>query len=319
MSKLLFLNVLTYQGKPPADALSHVFDAGGGTVGRSSNNQLRLPDPEGFISRKHGKIEFEDDDFSYTDTSSGGTYFVARDLLLEHDSLLLRDGDILRIGEYEIAVSMLDHPIESAAQPLSHASGKSSRSKQRMAVGSAMELFESFLDGAGLEPPAKIKSEQLPGMMKSAGALFRALAEGVLALSRTRPTPPGATSLPAKHSANPLSNAETLNEGLELLLFPEHPDEAISTDAIRSGFCEILNHRVAMNGALQAELAVALRRFDPAGIEQLFGAQGKAQCWEAFRKAYPELVNDIVENFFGEEFAKIYERQLRLLQSVKPR
>ncbi|CAL1239742.1 type VI secretion system-associated FHA domain protein TagH [Candidatus Methylocalor cossyra] len=107
MSTSLILSVLSYRGSPPREPLSCTFDESGGSVGRSPDNRLVLPDPERFVSRRHGSLAFRDGAYQYTDASTGGTYFVARDLLLQHDTLVLRDGELLRIGEYELAVSLV--------------------------------------------------------------------------------------------------------------------------------------------------------------------------------------------------------------------
>lgn len=330
---LLFLNVLTYRGKPPAKALSHIFDAQGGSVGRSSSNQFVLPDPAGFISRVHGIIAFRDGAYAYTDSSTGGTYLATRNMLLEQDTLVLRNGDILRVGEYEIAVAILPDPSAEAAFKESEPPPRPGSSSPTLAkpIGfrhrrhphsGTPDLFGHFLEGVGLDCRDRVRDEDLPELMKSAGILFRALVEGTLALSRTRSETRQSAASQSTRDTNPLGSAATLNDALELMLLPPRPGFMDPAEAVRASFGDILIHQISMSAAIQAELIVALRRFDPSGIEKLFGdpgEEGKTRCWEAFRKAYPELVDDITENFFGEEFQRIYERQLRLLQSAKTR
>lgn len=301
---LLFLKVLTHRGKPPSHDLSRLFDAGGGTVGRSSSNQLSLPDREGFISRQHGTISYRDGHYNYTDTSTGGTYFTNRNLLLEQDSLVLRQGDTLRIGEYEIAVSLL--PDSETATP-AHV--------QRF--HSAQDLFQAFLQGAELEHLPAASAEELPVLMRSIGALLRAVVEGTLALSRASagmadPAPPDPQN-------NPLGPAAAIDDALAFLLRPGSQELPSPLDAVRDRYGDLLRHWLAMNAATQTELSIALRRFDPEGIKRFGGIQSGEQCWEAYRKAYPGVARDITENFFGEEFAKTYERQLSLLRRSKVR
>ncbi|SMF96514.1 FHA domain-containing protein [Methylomagnum ishizawai] len=286
MPMLLLLNVLTWRGGPPQSGLSHLFDTAGGSVGRSSSNQLRLPDPEGFISRKHGSIAYQDGDYRYTDTSSGGTYFATRNLLLEQDTLVLRPGDILCIGDYEIAVSLLP---DAAASP-------------------TPDLFQAFLEGAGLDLRHRFKPEDLPGLMRALGTLFRPLAEAALAPSPLHPGPAADTA-----------QSTRLDAALEHLLLPG-PDAATDAlDALLDHLEDAAHQKLALHTALQAELAVALRRFDPDGLARIGGNPDPARCWQAFRTAYPGLVQDIAQNFLGAEFIKTYQRQLRLLRTVKGR
>jgi type VI secretion system protein len=103
----LILKVLSYRGDPPAEALTCVFDTHGGSVGRWPDNRFVLPDPERYLSRRHGVITFGNNDYQYTDTSTGGTYVVNRDRLLLHETVALAEGDVLRIGEYDLGVTLV--------------------------------------------------------------------------------------------------------------------------------------------------------------------------------------------------------------------
>lgn len=293
MSMLLILNVLTYRGQAPTHTLSQTFNEAGGTIGRSSSNQLSLHDQTGFISRQHGKITCQGGVYAYTDTSSSGTHVVNRNLLLQQDSLALRNGDILRIGEYEIAVSLI--PANAAESPAPASRPVSA------------ELYRCFLEGAGLDNPLPAGQGDPAERLRAAGKLLRAFAEGTAALLRTRP------------GLEPSASAE---DTLAALLGPGPSPQTSPADTVRTHFDGLNAHHVALNAAIQAELLVALRRFDPLSIEALLAPQDtpdRTQCWEAFRKAYPGLVADITENFFGTEFTRLYEQQLRLLQSAKPR
>lgn len=110
----LILKVVTYKGSPPEREISASFDGQGGTVGRSPGNRLVLPDPERCISRTHAEIKCQDGQFVYIDASSAGTYLVDRDRVLMRESVLLQDGNRLRIGDYELSVSI---PIATEAPP----------------------------------------------------------------------------------------------------------------------------------------------------------------------------------------------------------
>jgi len=129
---VLILEVASYKGLPPVQPLSARFDERGGSVGRSPDNHLVLPDPEKFISRHHADIRYENGAFVYSDVSTGGTLLCNEDRLLTHGSVRLADGDCLKVGEYELRIR-----IEAAAQEFP-------------------ELFAGLLDSrAPLQPTAE--------------------------------------------------------------------------------------------------------------------------------------------------------------------
>ncbi len=88
-----------------ADA-EHVFDQGGGTIGRASHNDWVLPDPKRFISSVHASVEAREDGFYLVDTSMNGVYVNgSRTPLGPTAPYRLSDGTKLRMGNYRMEVS----------------------------------------------------------------------------------------------------------------------------------------------------------------------------------------------------------------------
>lgn len=102
----LILKAISYKGSPPAQEISARFDEQGGSIGRSPDNHLVLPDPDKFISRLHARIVFQGGQYFIQDSSTGGTYLVLKDMLLQQNQAPLESGERLRIGEYELSVSI---------------------------------------------------------------------------------------------------------------------------------------------------------------------------------------------------------------------
>lgn len=102
----LILKTIRYKGLPSGQEISAQFEASGGTIGRAPNNHLVLPDPEKFISRLHATIVCEGGLYFIQDSSTGGTYLDNNDLPLQQARAQLHDGQKLRIGEYELQVSL---------------------------------------------------------------------------------------------------------------------------------------------------------------------------------------------------------------------
>jgi type VI secretion system protein ImpI len=90
---------------PPEAASSHVFDEGGGSIGRAADNTWELPDTK--VSRWHAVISFKDGTFFIEDLSRNGV------CLNDWNNRIaggcphpLRAGDTLFIDPYEIGVAL---------------------------------------------------------------------------------------------------------------------------------------------------------------------------------------------------------------------
>lgn len=82
-----------------------------GTIGRAASNDWVLPDEERFISSSHASIEANPDGYYLVDNSINGTYLNAAEQPIGHgNSERLNDGDRIRIGAYEISVSLTAEP-----------------------------------------------------------------------------------------------------------------------------------------------------------------------------------------------------------------
>lgn len=107
---VVVIRAISYKGLPPSQPITAQFDLQGGTIGRAPNNQLILPDPDKFVSRTHASIVFEAGQYFVQDSSTGGTFLNDGDLPLQQTRAALIDGTKLRIGEYELQVSIAETP-----------------------------------------------------------------------------------------------------------------------------------------------------------------------------------------------------------------
>lgn len=105
----LTLKAISYKGVPTAHEISAQFDEVGGSIGRAPDNHLVLPDPEKFVSRLHARIVYEGGQYFIQDSSTGGTYLSRTDMLLQQNRAPLQNGEVLRIGEYELRATIEDY------------------------------------------------------------------------------------------------------------------------------------------------------------------------------------------------------------------
>ena len=96
-----------------------IFGVHGGTIGRATDNAWILPDPERYLSGKHARVDFRAGTYVLVDTSSNGTYVNGAQVPLgKYHDYTLKDGDYVRLGEYELLVSIdqsNDFPPEESA------------------------------------------------------------------------------------------------------------------------------------------------------------------------------------------------------------
>jgi type VI secretion system protein len=85
----------------------HVFDSRGGSIGRAPESDWVLPDIKRIVSNRHSIIDFRDGGFFLTDTSTNGVFLNGGDKPLGYNNTVrLREGDTLGIGEYRIRIEV---------------------------------------------------------------------------------------------------------------------------------------------------------------------------------------------------------------------
>ena len=109
----LTLTVTSYKGAPPPKPASISIEHESISIGRQKGNSLVLSDPEVVVSSKHAEIEYRNDGYYITDTSTNHTLIDQSDTepgksqtLRNGQSAKLNNNDLLTLGDYEIKVSI---------------------------------------------------------------------------------------------------------------------------------------------------------------------------------------------------------------------
>jgi type VI secretion system FHA domain protein len=114
----LRLRIVSDHRRLLGDRSSIVFAADGGTIGRSADNDWVLPDPLRYVSAHHARVEYRDGHFFLEDLSTNGVFIndddrpLAKALPAGH---LLKTGDIVRMGDYQIVAAVETEGEQSAA------------------------------------------------------------------------------------------------------------------------------------------------------------------------------------------------------------
>lgn len=101
---MLTIKVVSYKDQPVDPAISAEFGEAGGTIGRSADSTLLLPDPDRIISRTHAVIECKGGRFVVRDQGSTVAVIVnGRPVGRGHEHPLAT-GDDVRIAGYALSV-----------------------------------------------------------------------------------------------------------------------------------------------------------------------------------------------------------------------
>ena len=83
------------------------FGHDGGTIGRSLESDWVLPDGQRYLSSRHASIDFRSGSYYIVDTSTNGVYVNGAETPVGRGNpQRLFSGDTLRLGEYEMTVSI---------------------------------------------------------------------------------------------------------------------------------------------------------------------------------------------------------------------
>lgn len=110
------LTAFQHAGDPDFEPIHAVFPAPGGTVGRSADNLLALPDPSGAICRVQAAIRVSGPDTGFLQNLSGMSTVSVNGHAVAHDQEVpLNPGDEVEIGGYRLRADASGHGAEAAA------------------------------------------------------------------------------------------------------------------------------------------------------------------------------------------------------------
>ena len=115
----LRLRVVSDHRRSLGDRGNIVFGVGGGTIGRSADNDWVLPDPLRYVSAHHARVSFRQGAYFIEDLSTNGAFVNDGDVALNKlGPHRLANGDLLRFGDYQVSVVLeAEAPAEPAAPP----------------------------------------------------------------------------------------------------------------------------------------------------------------------------------------------------------
>lgn len=209
----LKLRVISDHYKALGKRSSRLFGVTGGRIGRAADNDWILPDPDRYISSHHCKVEFRAGHWVLEDTSTNGVFINGSDVPASVEGAYsLKDGDRLRLGDYEVLVSIderQDFPPDASGQMPAPPRARHAPAPIED-LGEELDLTD-LLSDAAVKPAAEPARPPQP-QMTSAFDLGRALG---IDLQPSRPNPPA--------KANNFVAGKPRRSGFQSLL--DAPDE----------------------------------------------------------------------------------------------
>ena len=148
---------------------SRLFGVSGGRIGRSADNDWILPDPNRYISSHHAAVRYDAGRWLLEDTSTNGIFMNGEDTpLSQMGPRHLQDGDRLRMGDYDILVSINeknDFPPDAtgqAPQPPSNTKPLSKAAQRAELEELNVEIDINDLLTSGIEPPVNFNEARDP-------------------------------------------------------------------------------------------------------------------------------------------------------------
>jgi type VI secretion system FHA domain protein len=190
----------------------------------------------------------------------------------------------------------------------------------------AEDLFDSFLDGLGVNRVELHPSVNRPEMMLTAGQVLREFVKGTTDLLASRANLKNTfrldqTTVLPRHN-NPMKFAENTNDLLKQLLVGSEGEYLGAQDSIREVCRDLINHQNAFLDAMNSAFIEFADRFEPQELQDgfdrtmgknLFSFMSKMKYWQLYCDVYPIITEKGGGRFpqmFGEEFVKAYERQV---------
>jgi type VI secretion system protein len=112
----LRLRVVSDHRRSLGDRGSIVFGVGGGTIGRSADNDWVLPDPQRYVSAHHARVSFRQGNYFLEDLSTNGAFANDGDVAIgKLGPHKLQNGDLIRFGDYQVSVVLEAEEAAAAA------------------------------------------------------------------------------------------------------------------------------------------------------------------------------------------------------------
>jgi len=296
---ILILTIRNAEALQDGTTAQFVMEGESAVLGRSRNCNWPLPDPQNAISSRHAELRREGEAYLLKDISTNGTFLNdAPDRMAEERRL--ESGDLIRIGRYEIAVSLeeeaaepgaVDEPAPDEAPPAPVSDnvtvmwdsladinkvdwarggfGAKEEVTTPVSNDSVDALVAALVEAAGL---AGTEVPRSPELAQKMGGLLKRLVAGLLVMVEARAR--AKAQMGAEMTGlqldgnNPIKFARSPEQALAQLLMPPQSGFLDADKAVEDAYIDLQSHQVATLRAIPGSLRATLDRFSPGSIRR---------------------------------------------------
>ena len=215
----LRLRVVSDHRRQLAERHTIVFGVSGGSIGRATDNDWVLPDALRYISAHHARVHFRDGHYFLEDLSTNGVFVNDQPEALAKlgsSGYRLRNGDVLRLGDYQIVVALESEPVPgipeldaALAVPTSIHALQPIGPAAQTDIGALLNLEELLVSestGSGSFQPVNAYGQAVPVLLP----VGRAESAGERPERMPGPGPAAAISATAAHREAPDPSEESI-------------------------------------------------------------------------------------------------------------
>ena len=315
----LILRGITLDEESMSQPLIGRFDKRGGTLGRSDDATLTLPDPERLMSRIQAQVLHRDEHYWLENISAASAVLHNGRPLSTGMRVILSEGDELRIGEYALQAAFEDEassatilrgrtvvppahntpsppvkasktpstaPVPEVSEPVTEPTRIRSAGRTTTPGPDDPEsLWRGFLQGAGIEG-SSLPGAPTPQLLSSIGEMLKIAVGGLQRLvtmrARAKNEMQAQMTMIAPRDNNPLKFSPDEELALQMLLQPPSRGFLDGPAALRDALTDLQSHQVGMTAGMQAVLQAVLDRLDP---EKLATLQDRRSMFDFLRPA----------------------------------
>ena len=337
MNVTLVLRCIALNDRAMSQPLTGRFDERGGTLGRSDDATLTLPDPERMISRLQARVFYRDGQYWIENVSNVSPLLHNGHPVGTGMQVALHDADELRIGDYTLQAAFESDPESDTilrgrtTMPTAPAETQATlveplRAPPSRAAAADGVLWGSFVEGIGVE--VVTTDQPSPELLRSIGEMMRVTVDGIQRfISMQAPAEnkiqAAMTKLPSRGN-NPLKFAPDSVHALQMLLQPPARNFLPGPAALHDALTGLQAHQAGITTGMRAVHNAILDRLNPKKLEALLGKRTfldylwpmrrRIRLWELYLKKYNELCEEAQDDFqgsLGETFRAVYEAQVR--------
>jgi FHA domain-containing protein len=323
---MIKITVASYNNQAVEPPLSAVFGRDGGTLGRSEDNRLVLPDPKNLVSRRQASIRSDGSSHAIVNLSTSNPLLVNGTQIEFEREYPLKAGDRIQVGLYLLQVEPHLTAVDPDAAP---------QEEGALTVGSPQgvdsdALMRAFLQGAGLTN-VPINWQMSPEFMEMLGKLLATSVAGAFDLlgarSHLKSEVHADKTVVVVRNNNPLKFLSDSPTVLTQMLRKKMPGFMGPVEALEDAFADLRVHQEGVMAGARGAVGEALRRLDPQTIEAhqpkagpldaMVPSRRKAAMWDSYCEKHGQLARGAAKDFqgtFGKAFAKAYDRHIERMQ-----